>query len=471
MSNKVWLFSILICCFCCISCKTEQEQAVPVSTLPAEQDTLEMEPDFSYAVVQQKPHIFVDQTGYRGKDKKAAFFYGKELTEVFEIREKDTDLVVYSGVLNKAKDQNGKTLYTGIFTEFSQEGEYYIHHEQVGDSYEFCINDQLYDETYKDLESRLLKEKYTDVSDQAYLLANYMFIHEIEPDKWINESYIRAKLQELMNSQDVKTGAFYKEILKEPVAVTVSKPVVQGVVTGENGQEGTISLSTTAQMAGVFAQYVYLYRDTEDTVFTNQCLLAAQKAYRYVEKYRDNTDTDAWYFAAAQLYRTTRQYKYRNAIAEYDTLPVESRSSTEQGYTILADFVYLSTPYGTDYNRCASLLDAYMDKAQYISVNSSRENFYVLEEIASMSDREILEDMFILGVVNHVLSGQEYAGVQKNYIHYLSGVNMELKDQLNEKVLVRNGTNRMDTANAVKMLVVYGNLCEEENREKTEIAE
>lgn len=459
MSNKVWLFGIFICCFLNASCALPQEQAEPVSTVPLEQDTLEMEPDFSYAVTPQKPHIIVDQTGYRGKDKKVAFFYGNELNEKFEIREKNTDLTVYSGVLNKAKDQDGKTLYTGIFTVFSEEGDYYIHQEQLGDSYEFCINDELYDEQYKNLENRLLKEKDTDVSNQAYLLANYMFIHEIDPDKWINESYIRAKLQTLMNSQDPKTGAFYKEVLEKPAESTVSKPAGQSA---EEEQEGTVSLSTTAQMAGVFAQYVYLYRDTEDAVFTNQCLLAAQKAYRYVEKYRDNTDTDAWYFAAAQLYRTTRQYKYRNAIAEYDTLPVESRSSTEQGYTILADFAYLSTPYGTDYNRCALLLDDYMDKAQHISVCSSRENFYVLEEIASMSDKEILEDMFIMGVVNHVLSGQEYAGVQKNYIHYLSGVNMELEDYLNGNVLVKDGTDRMDSANAVKLLVIYSNLCEKE---------
>lgn len=441
MSNKVWLTGIFICCLLGTSCGSVQEQAQPVSTVPSAQDTLEMEPDFSYAIVQQKPHIFVDRTGYRGKDKKVAFFYGEELDETFEIREKSTDLVVYSGVLSKAKEQGEKSLYTGIFTSYMEEGEYYIHHKQLGDSYDFSINDGLYNEQYKSLENRLLKEKFTDVSDQAYLLANYMFIREIKPDRWINESYIRAKLQILLDSQDVQTGAFYKEIMEEP--------------------EGTVSLSTTAQMAGVFAQYVYLYRDTEDAVFINQCLLAAQKAYRYVEKYRDNTDTDAWYFAATQLYRTTRQFKYRNAIAEYDTLPVESRSSTEQGYTILADFAYLSTPFGTDYNRCAVLLEGYMDKAQNISVSSSRENFYVLEGIDSMSDKEILEDMFIMGVINYVLSGQEYSGVQKNYIHYLSGVNMELKNYLDESIIVKDGTVSIDAGNAAKMLVVYENLYED----------
>lgn len=446
MKKRVWLFCIFISGLVCSSCATAQETVQPVSKVPLEQDTLEMEPDFSYVVPLQQPHILVDQSGYQSEDKKVAFFYGDNLQETFEIRDDKTDETVYSGTLRQVKETDGMVLYTGVFTDFTQSGNYYIHQQQVGDSYSFSVTESIYNERYKKLESTLLKEKFTMVSDQAYLLANYMFIDEMFADTWTNMSYIRAKLENLLYSQDTATGAFYSEVLDEPVDLTA--------------YEGTISLSTTAQMAGVLAQYVYLYKDSEDPIFVNQCLQASQKAYRYVETYRDNTDTDAWYFAAVQLYRTTRQYKYRNAIIEYDTLAVESRSSTEQGYTILADFTYLSTPYGTDYERCAVLLDSYLDKAQTISTESSREHFYVLENVDTMSDKEVLDDMVILGVVNHILSGQEYEGVQKNYIHYLSGTNKNRKDYLNDEMLMESGTNRINTANATKMLVVYGNLYE-----------
>ena len=111
-------------------------------------------------------------------------------------------------------------------------------------------------------------------------MANYMFIDEMFEETWTNISYIRAKVETLLNSQNIVTGAFYSEILDKPVDTEV--------------YEGEISLSTTAQMAGVLAQYAYLYREAEDPIFINQCLQAAQKAYKYVEKYRDNTDTDAW---------------------------------------------------------------------------------------------------------------------------------------------------------------------------------
>lgn len=452
---KVWLSGIFICSLLSTSCAMPRDRIETVSTVSIGQDTVEMEPDFSYVVEAQKPHIFVDVSGYRINDKKVAFFYGEELTEEFEIHEAESDRVVYSGKLSKATEVDGKELYTGIFTEFLEEGNYYLHHKEIGDSYDFMIKDDLYDRQYKQLENLLLKEKYTDVSSQAYLLANYMFMREIYPDKWINESYIKAKMQELLAEQDAESGAFYKELRGKKITIPEAEQDEKSLLPND---EETVSLSTTAQMAGVLAQYVYLYKGTEEPVFINQCLLAATKAYKYVEKYRDNTATDAWYYAAVQLYRTTRQYKYRNAIAEYDMFPVESRSSTEQGYTVLADFAYLSTPYGTDYRRCEEMLDSYIDKAQNISISSSRENFYVLENISIMSDCEILEDMFIMGVVNYVLSGQEYAGVQKNYIHYLSGVNMELKNYLQESIIYEDGTDRIDTANAVRLLVVYGNL-------------
>ncbi len=444
MKKRVWLFCIFISGLVCTSCAAAPETAEPVSKIPINQDTLEMEPDFSYVVPIQLPHILVDQSGYQSGDKKVAFFYGKDLEETFEIRDERTEETVYSGTLRLVKETDGRMLYTGMFTEFGEAGTYYIHQEQVGDSYSFAIGASIYNQKYKKLESSLLKEKFTQVSDQAYLLANYMFVDEMFSETWTNMSYIRAKMEMLLYSQDTSTGAFYSEIVEEPVDATV--------------YDGTISLSTTAQMAGILAQYVYLYRETEDPIFINKCLQASQKAYRYMEKYRDNTDTDAWYYAATQLYRLTRQYKYRNAIMEYDTLPVESRSSTTYGYTILADFTYLSTPYGTDYNRCELLLDGYLDKAQMISTQSSREHFYVLPDIASMSDQEVLDDMVILGIVNHVLSGQEYAGVQKNYIHYLSGTNQDRQDYLNTKMLKEKDTDRMNTGNTIKMFVVYAGL-------------
>lgn len=454
LKTKVWLSLLIISSMLCAACA----QAAPVVTeepvVPLSQDTLEMVPDFSYAVTPQNPYIYIDQMGYRTQDKKNVFFNGSDLEGSFSVQNAENGEEVYSGKLHKIKDLDGKQLYVGDFTNLTEEGKYVITQHQLGDSYEFVVEDSVYDREFLVLQKRVKEYNYSNVSDLAYVLANLMFIKEMFGEAKVDVSFVEKSVIMLLNSQDAGSGAFYSEIFTEPI-------VKEENIAEQTAAEsiGTISLTTTAQMAGVLAQYSILYREI-DPDFAVQCLNASQKAYRYMEQYKANTDTDAWYYAAVQLYRATSQYKYRNAIAEYDAVDSSLHSSTSQGYTILADFIYLLTPRGTDYARCNILLDKYMDKAQMISVKSSRENFYVLENIDTMSDKEILEDMIILGIVNHVLSGQEYAGVQRNYVHYLSGVNLGANDYMTQKLIMLPAQDEENITNISKLLVVFGNLCQ-----------
>ena len=91
-------------------------------------------------------------------------------------------------------------------------------------------------------------------------------------------------------------------------------------------------------------------------------------------------------------------------------------------------------------------------------MSATKENFYVHSDIADMSDGDILDDMIVLGVVNHVLSGQEYEGIERNYIHYLSGTNMEAKDYLAERILVPEPAKGVNITNVAKLLVIFGNM-------------
>lgn len=449
LSKKVWLFFIFITGMLCTSCVLETQKSQPVSKIPIEQDTLKMEPDFSYDVTNQQPHIRVDKTGYQNKDKKVAFFYGIELEETFEVRDEKTDIIIYTGTLSPIRDEEGRTLYYGVFSGLEDSGTYYIHQKQIGDSDSFAISTGIYNRKCQELESLLLKKKFTKASDQAYFLAHYLFADEVFPEMMANMSYINASMELLLASQDAVTGGFYEDIQKE---------------TPENStgdvEPKEVSLSTTIQVAGVLAQYACLYWESEDAALINACSLAAQRAYRYVEKYREEIELDAWYYASAQLYRLTRQYKYGSAIIEYDTQKNDANNSTTNGYMMLADFTYLSTPYGANYERCEKLLDGYLKKAQDISVRSSREYFYVLPDIEKMSDQEILEDMMLLGVVNRILSGQEYEGAQKNYIHYLMGVNKEGVNYLERMLMENTSEDSVNIGNAVKMYAVYAGLCD-----------
>jgi len=435
LKTRVRLSLLIICSLICTACtntvavKTES-QAVPM------QDTLGMVPDFSYAVPQQIPNIYVDSNGYRPDDKKVVFFGGNPKDETFAVVDAATEETVYSGKLFKIKEADGANLYAGDFTEMVREGSYYIHNAQTGDSYEFEIAPDIYEKEFTVLQRLATEYTYTKVSDAAYVLANMLFLQEMFGEERVDTVFVEETLAALLNAQDPESGAFYSEISDAP---------------------GTVSLTTTAQMAGVLAKYSYLYKET-NPLFAMQCSRTAQSAYKYMEQYRGNTDTDAWYYAATELFRATGQYKYRNAIREYDAMDAGLKSSTAQNYTVMADFTYLSTAYGTDYTRCAILLDGYMDKAQVISLGSTRDNFYVLPDIEDMTDGEILNDMIILGVVNHVLSGKEYEGIERNYIHYLSGVNPKAKDYLAENVLLKDDQSKLDITNIAKLMVIYGNL-------------
>ena len=90
--------------------------------------------------------------------------------------------------------------------------------------------------------------------------------------------------------------------------------------------------------------------------------------------------------------------------------------------------------------------------------NSEYFSSVALSLLSNPSDKEILEDMVILGIVNRVLSGQEYAGVQKNYLHYLAGTNPDRQDYLNTRMLKEEDAESMDVGDSVKILVVYANL-------------
>ena len=453
MKTRVRLSLLIICSLICTACTNTaaveaEPQAVPV------QDTLGMVPDFSYAVEEQIPNIFIDSTGYCPEDKKIAFFVGNELDGSFEVRDIFSDETVYTGNFVEAADMGGRMLYAGNFTGLVKEGKYYIRQSQIGDSYEFEISDSVYEKEFVVLERLAEEYTYTNVSDAAYTLTNMLFLQEMFGESGVDSLYIKDALTKLMYSQDTMSGAFYSKVLETPIEVPQTAAPAEGIA---EVQEGMVSLTTTAQMAGLLAKYSYLYKAVEPA-FATECLRASQKAYKYMEPYRSNIDTDAWYFAATELFRATGQYKYRNAIKEYDAMEPGLKSRSAQNYTVLADFTYLSTSYGTDYNRCGALLDGYMDRAQEISVNATKEYFFVHPDIDNMSDGDILDDMIVLGVVNHVLSGQEYEGIERNYIHYLSGTNMEAKDYLAKRMLVPDPAEGVNITNVAKLLVIFGNL-------------
>ena len=426
--RRVWLItSILILLFtsgCGIIGKTTAEAA----TLTGDVSTLGIEPDFSYARTPQRPNIYLDSEGYVPGAKKVLFIEGGDIEKEYSIVHADTGSVEYVGTLTATDIEGSENrLYIGDFSDYVEPGSYRVYQNNVGYSDEFRIDSKTYRNIYSSTYYGLEKYTYESNSDLIYSLANMLLTHEIYAGAKVDEDYIREQIEYLVSQQDVKTGGVYQYATdSEAIADLEIEAKAKGQVFERSS---LISLTTTAQYAGLLAQYCYSYYD-KDPTYGAYLLGAANRAYLYMDQYRDNADVMSWHYAACQLLRATGYSKYKVAIDNFDALTELPKADPKHNYEILADVAYLKTPFKTDYARCERLMAKYVDTAEYISGSTSKASYYVQSDIDTLTEDEVLNNMMALGLVSYVLSGQEYASIEYNYIHYLFGGNSDHLDHL-----------------------------------------
>lgn len=405
--------------------QSAQTQPTPNESVPTvDIATLGLSSDQTYEYVKQVPAIITDRIGYLPTSKKVIYIENPELTKEFSIIDADTDEVIYEGHLHKLDDKNTKpdsSYYIGDFSEFNTEGRYRVFQPDVGYSYEFNIAPNSYHAIYEESYKTITEAEYIQTSALIYTLSNLMLTHEIYQNADSNEAFITGGIELLLSQQHPRTGAVYQELQSaDTLALIESELASPSTATIQT--DTMVSLSATAELAGVLAQFYCDYFETEQATAV-AALRAAGRAYNYIDRYRDSVPSDSLYFAASELYRATGQYRYKKTIADYDLIPVSNRTCSDYNYTMLADVAYLSSGYKTEYLRCEELMAGYRDIASDISKSSSKQTFYVQEDIKDLSEDDILDNMMTLGLVSYVLSGREYASIQSNYLHYLFGLN------------------------------------------------
>lgn len=404
---RVWLIIAVICCPLLMGCADSEDKTEQITQSGQElTGTLGLEPDFSYARIEQIPSIRIDQEGYRTDSRKNVFIVTtRELKKEFEVQTQKEQKTVLTGnlVLLRQDKKTNECLYIGDFSSFAEEGSYRIYQAETGYSYAFVIDDSIYLTIIDQLYQSLIKKTEQKTSQEIYKLSMLMLTEEVYPYVSVQKKNdnLEKQIERLCTYQDEETGAM--PLLLE-------------------GADQTASLSATAEFAGLMAQYAGQVQQ-KDAQKAAEYLQRARKAYTYMEQYRDNVSTDSWYYAAAFLYKATGRQKYSYAIREYDLFPVQSRTISECDFTCMADLAYMMTTYKTDFKRCQERMKIYTDRASDISVHTQRENFYVADGTDKLSNQVLMDQIFTLSIVNHVLSGREYAAIQENYIHYLFGVN------------------------------------------------
>ena len=99
-----------------------------------------IEPDLTYEIPSETPHIAVDDTGYLTGQEKIAIMENCEPGDRFYVVDMKDQEKVFTGGLESS--QSG--MVYGDFTELDTEGSYYLWNERVGYSYPFEIGEDVY---------------------------------------------------------------------------------------------------------------------------------------------------------------------------------------------------------------------------------------------------------------------------------------------------------------------------------------
>ena len=441
--------------------KPEQEEEIV---------SLGLVPEFNYEVPVSLPDIMIDQVGYASGSNKIAVFRGEILPDTYDLIDVETEEIVYTGSVKK----KGYNLLTeeaisyGDFTDFSRPGTYYLQADIVGRSYSFTITDNPYadifttamknyyynrcgltlsseyagEKAHNACHTRMaqLKEDTTiemdvsggwhmdengqrDVIKGCQAINNLLLAYELYDSVFTDEvgipesgndipdvlDEVKYEIEWLLKMQDATSGAVYSAVS------TIQNPdeTYQMYV-------DSVTMEATIQFAATMAKFSYLYQ-SYDVNFATQCLRAADRAYRYGEKYLEDVSQEAYFYASAELYRATGNNTYRNKVNQY--LKAEEKEDLKNDYVFWGCVTYLSTKQRVDVNLCDRLITELLSDVEEISFASKNSKYLTEGNKEQNNNKELLQKMVRLAVVDHIITNHEYMTVLENHLHYFLGRN------------------------------------------------
>ncbi|MFP4017489.1 MAG: glycoside hydrolase family 9 protein [Halanaerobiales bacterium] len=284
--------------------------------------------------------IHINQVGYRPEMTKIVIVNSPEQeVSSFQIIDVSTGETVYTSELTGPKfdDATGDTVYQGDFSELEEEGQYLIRVDELGESFQFNISDNVYEELrrgllkafyYQRCGDELLPEyagewaqgpchlddaylwtdqdQYIDTTGGwhdagdygkysgpganavAHLLLSYELYPEVFTDQLgINESgdqvpdvlnEARFKLEWLLKMQNSEGGVYHK----------VTTRNFAGMIKAEDSNAKRyvlpVSSSATGSFAAVMAMASRVYQPFDED-FSKEMLEAAEKSWEWLENH------------------------------------------------------------------------------------------------------------------------------------------------------------------------------------------
>lgn len=399
--KKLQLIIITLLSICLMGCSLGLED---IRRAPEQPEVAVATPTPKVMEVTDK--IFVDDVGYYTSDKKLFLIRaGIENLDGYSYTIENTadKSVVYSSTLSalSKEETDFNTLYMGDFTELNRAGTYRIAIEDIGYSKDFIIGETIYSDLYSQVYAEIKDHTYNDDMELIRTLSGVMLTNEIYPASLADDGFVSDKVESLMNKY-ISNGAL--------------------------SQDMDVNLS--AALSGMLAQYAADYREKAPEL-TESALYTADIIFDSVMVSEEKPYDDCLYYAACELHRAQGYYPSVKVIEDisvaYDN-GVETTS--EYDYFLIARIAYLSSTNRPDYDRCEKMLDALRENVKNISDSCTRETFYVQPDADTIGEEGMLDNMMQLGLVGYILRGREYSSVQRNYLHYITGINAENKNFL-----------------------------------------
>ncbi|MCM1386230.1 MAG: glycoside hydrolase family 9 protein [Bacillus sp. (in: Bacteria)] len=475
--------------------------------------SLGLTPEFDYEVPKSIPDIMVNQVGYASDSSKVAVFRGETLPDTYDLVNAETGDIVYTGAI-EPKGYNETTkenISYGDFTDYTVPGTYYLQADIIGQSYLFVIEHNPYEDIFTEalkqyyynrcgltLSTQLargaahnachtktaqLKEDTTvqidvaggwhidgkgnrDVISGCQAVNNLLLAYELYGGIFTDEvgipesgngipdvlDEVKYETDWLLKMQDSTSGAVYSAVS------VIENPNAAYVLYVEPA-----TVNATIQFAATMAKFSYLYQGY-DRDFATQCLRAADRAYRYVEKYPENISKEEYFFAAAELYRATGTYGYHDAVLKY--LKEESEPDIENDYVFWGCVTYLSTKQRVDVAICEKVITKLLAAVERISLNSKSSKYLTEGNLEQSNNNELLQKMARMAVVDHIITNHEYMMVLENHLHYFLGRNAQSVKYIDHTDNNEGKINIMKQMDLNAQFILFMSVIEEELAEK-----
>jgi endoglucanase len=444
--------------------------------------------------------IRLNQVGYRPNDEKVAFVVSKERT--FKLYNSDDKLLMTGNLsLYTVNDKgnaivdskSGDIVRTADFTSLKDDGKYYVK-VRTDVSPTFNVNASV----YKDLTAAALKvfyyqrcggegldEKYVgetfahdpchmsianyyDPADETYgtvsaavyggwhdagdygryvtpaskAIADLLLTAEYfpatkrldfgGPDRLLEET--RYELDWMLKMQNPETGGVYHK-------VTTKQHASMTVLPEEDNPQlylSPVSAQAAGDFAAVMAYASRMYKNT-DRSFSKECLVAAEKAWGWLEAnpdvnayvdpsffgtgdYNDNSAEDERFWAATELYRTTGEDKYLAYIEEND-LPGQGLGWVDMGSYALVSYLN-NKNVDKNSEKYKEIKNRFIGDADNIIDVWKKDGYKVaLDQYVWGSNKDLADRAMILIIANKLAPDNDYDVAILDQLHYFLGRN------------------------------------------------